>query len=157
MTTMGLCDGIQRHLVIEPVGRPIIGPLVLACSDWTQQVLVEGEGIAAILGNGRYLRTSGRLYGNLLRLIVYPEGTSKAFGAWRKAAGLRQPHVQVEPHDRSGSHLMQIYLKKPKDVHYHGVEGHPKTGGEQIAEHDHFVCVRMSDGLTRRWSPDTIR
>ena len=51
---------------------------------------------------------------------------------------------------------MQIYLEQPKDVHYHGVEGHPKTGGKQIAEHDHFVCVMMSDGLTRRWSPDTI-
>ena len=30
---------------------------------------------------------------------------------------------------------MQIYLEQPKDVHYHGVEGHPKTGGKQIAEH----------------------
>ena len=88
---------------------------------------------------------------------MHPKGTSEAFGAWRKAAGLRQPHIQVQPHDRSRGHLMQIYLKQPKDVHYHGVEGHPKTGGEQIAEHDHFVCTRMSDGLTRRWSPDTVR
>ena len=51
---------------------------------------------------------------------------------------------------------MQIYLEQPKDVHYHGVEGHPKTGSEHIAEQDHFVCTRMSDGLTRRWSPDTV-
>ena len=55
---MGPRLGLQRHFVIEPVGRPIIGPLVLARSDWTWQVLVEGEGIATILRNGRYLRTS---------------------------------------------------------------------------------------------------
>ena len=52
---------------------------------------------------------------------------------------------------------MQVHLELTEDVHHHGVEGHPKAGGEQIAEDDHFVCARMSDGLTRRWSPDTIR
>ena len=127
---MGLRLWIQRYFVIEPVGQLVIGPLVLACSDWTWQVLVEGEGITAILGNGRYFCTSRRLYGNLLRLIMHPEGTSEAFGAWRKAAGLRRPHLQVEPHDRSGSHLMQKYLEQPKDVDHHGVEWHPKAGNE---------------------------
>ena len=49
---MGLRLWIQCHFVIEPVGQPVIGPLVLACNDWTWQVLVEGEGITAILGDG---------------------------------------------------------------------------------------------------------
>ena len=127
---MGLHLWIQCHFVIELVGRPVIGPLVLACSDWTWQVLVEGEGIAAIQRNGRYLCASRRLDGNLLRLVVHPEGTSEAFVAWRKVAGLRQPHLQVELHDQSGSHLMQKYLEQAKDVNHHRVKWHPKTGSE---------------------------
>ena len=43
---------------------------------------------------------------------------------------------------------MQVHLEQTEDVNHHGVEGHPKAGGEQIAEDDHFVYVRMSDGLT---------
>jgi len=52
---------------------------------------------------------------------------------------------------------MQVHLEQTEDVHHHGVEGHPKAGGEQIAEDDHFVCARMSDGLTRRRSMEIVR
>ena len=52
---------------------------------------------------------------------------------------------------------MQVHLEQTEDVHHHGVEEHPKAGGEQIAEGDHFVCARMSDGLTHRRSTDIVR
>ena len=52
---------------------------------------------------------------------------------------------------------MQVHLEQTEDVHHHGVEGHPKASGEQIAENDHLIGVGMSDGLTRwRWA-DIVR
>ena len=80
---------------------------------------------------------------------MHPEGTSEAFGAWKKAAGLRQPHIQIQPHNRSRCHLMQVHLEQMKDVHHHGVQGHPKAGGEQVTEDNHFVGAGMSNSFTR--------
>src|SRR6185312_3097252 len=87
---------------------------------------------------------------------MHPEGTSEALGAWRKAAGLRQPHVQIQPHDRSRCHLMQVHLEQTKDVHHHGIQGYPKAGGEQVMEDNHFVGAGMSNSLTHRRSADIV-
>ena len=48
---MGICGGIQCDFVIEPVGRPVSRPLVLARCNRAGQILVKCEGVASVLGN----------------------------------------------------------------------------------------------------------
>jgi len=51
---------------------------------------------------------------------------------------------------------MQVHFEQTKNIHHHGVQGHPKASSEQIAEHNYLIGAGMSRSLTRRRSMDIV-
>jgi len=93
------------------------------------------------------------LHEHRLRLKVTSEEASEASSRRLHLAGLRQPHVKIEPNEGGRCHLVGVDVEELENLYHHRIQRVPKAGDEKIAEDHDLVMFGLCFGHPGRRSP----